>query len=68
VHQFEQAEIAGGILLGALKLLEELHPAGSLAEEAHKHAVLRPDLSIVGRQILHDVVGGCGKRRSAASR
>ena len=62
VHDLEQAEIDRRILLGAIELLKKLHAAGALAEEANEHAVFRPQMPIVGRQVLHDVVGGRGER------
>ena len=63
MHEFEQAEIDGGVLLGAVELLEEPHAAGALAEEADQHAVLRPDLAVLARQVLHDVVGAWRRAR-----
>ncbi len=62
VHELQQAEVDGRVLLGAVELLEEFDAAGALAEEAHQHAVARPDVAVLGRQVLHDVVGGGGER------
>ena len=62
VHDLKHAQIDRGILLGALKLLEETDAAHPFVEEANQHAVLRPDPAVRGRQILHDVVGGGGER------
>ena len=55
--QFQHGVVDERIGLGALELLEEAHAAGALAEEAAQHAVLRPDMPVLGRDVLHDVVG-----------
>ncbi len=62
VHDLEQTEIDRRVLLGAVKLVEKPHAAHPLVEEADQHAVLRPDLAVLARQVLHNVVGAGGER------
>ena len=56
--QFEQRIVDQRIDLGVLENLEEPHATDALAEEAAEHAVLRPDVTVFGRNVLDDVVGG----------
>ena len=62
VHDLEHAQVHRRILLGAFKLLEETDAAHPFVEEANQHAVLRPDATVRGGQILHDVIGSGGER------
>ena len=55
--QFQHVEIGARIALQPFELLEEIHAAETLAEEARGHAVARPQMAVVGRYVLHDVVG-----------
>ena len=62
MHQLEQGVIGRRIGLGAFELLEEAHAAGALAKELREHAVLRPVVPLLARNVLHDVVGGGAER------
>ena len=58
VVQFEHRVIDQRIEFGVIEQLEEAHAADALAEEAAEHAVLRPDMTVFGGNVLDDVVGG----------
>ena len=55
--QLKQGIVDQRVLERLIQLLEEPDTADALAEEAAEHAVLRPDMTILGRDVLDDVVG-----------
>ena len=55
--QLKQGIVDQRVLERLVQLLEEPDTADALAEEAAEHAVLRPDMTILGRDILDDVIG-----------
>ncbi len=55
--EFEQVVVARRVDPGAVEFLEEADASGQLAEEPAQHAVLRPDMPFVRRDVLHHVVG-----------
>ena len=57
VLQLEHVIVEQRILLQPRQLIEEAHAADAFAEETAQHAVLRPDVAVLCRDILNDVVG-----------
>src|SRR5262249_17522813 len=58
VLQLEQIVIVQRVLFEPCQLVKEAHAANTFAEEATEHAVLRPNVPVLGRNVLDDVVGG----------
>src|SRR5260370_38081735 len=58
VLQLEEVVIDDRVLLEPRELVKEAHAADAFAEETAQHAVLRPDVTVLGRDVLDDVVGG----------
>jgi hypothetical protein len=57
--QFQNRVVDERIELGLVEQIEKSHAPGSLAEKAAQHAVLRPNMTIFGRNMLDDIIG-CG--------
>src|SRR6266446_1159493 len=58
VLQLEEVVIDDRVLLEARELVKEAHAADAFAEKTAQHAVLRPDVTVLSRDVLDDVVGG----------
>src|SRR5215831_20842392 len=58
VLQLEQVIVDNGVLLEPRELVKEAHAADALAKETAQHAVLRPDVAVLGRDVLDDIVSG----------
>jgi hypothetical protein len=56
--QLEEVVIDDRVLLEPRELVKEAHATDAFAEETAQHAVLRPDVTVLGRDVLDDVVGG----------
>ena len=56
--QFENRIVDQRIDLEVIEDLEKPHAADALAEKSAQHRILRPDVTVFGRNMLHDVVGG----------
>src|SRR5262249_46788508 len=56
--QLQQIIVDHRVLFEPRKLVKETHAADALAEETAQHAVLRPDVTVFGRDVLDDIVGG----------
>jgi hypothetical protein len=59
VLQFQDVVIEQWILLEPGQFVEEPDAADAFAEEAAQHAVLGPDVTVFGRDVLDNIVGGC---------
>ena len=55
--QFQHRVVDERIELRLVQHFEESHPAGALAEEAAQHAVLCPNMTLFGGNVLDDVIG-----------
>src|SRR6201986_4676710 len=58
VLKFEYIIVEQGILLETVEFVEKSHATDAFAEKPAQHAVLRPDMTIFGRNVLDDVVRG----------
>ena len=58
VLKLEHIVVEQGILLQSRELVEKSDAADAFAEKPAQHAVLRPDVPVLGGDILNDVVGG----------
>jgi hypothetical protein len=69
VLQFEQRIVDQRVLECLLEFLKEAHAADTLTEKAAEHAVLRPDVAILGRDVLDDVASAtCSIRLAKEAR
>ncbi|MET4795898.1 hypothetical protein ABIF64_008076 [Bradyrhizobium japonicum] len=57
VLEFEDRIVDQWINLQMVEDLEETDPADTLAEEPAQHRILRPDVALLGWDVLHDIVG-----------
>ncbi len=56
-RQFQKLEPLRGRLQRLFHLLKEPHARGAAVEEPHGHGILNPDMPVIARDVLHDVVG-----------
>ena len=55
--QFQDRIIDERIEFGVVKHLKKSHAAGTLAEEAAQHTVLRPNMTLFRGNVLDDIIG-----------
>ena len=58
VLQLENRVVDQRVGLEMIENFEKPHTADAFAEETAQHRILRPDMTLFGRNMLHDVVGG----------
>src|SRR6266542_226171 len=57
VLKFEDRIVDQGSNLHMVEDLKETDAADALAEEPAQHRILRPDVTLLGWDVLHDIVG-----------